>query len=208
MTLLPSTFIVCLCFSLVASSSGAGGGPPVLAVKVECQKGLVCKNEEINMVKMADAQKPYTQATVANLAPLEKSKFTELKKTLTASSLVGTEVYALIMDPSQPTPVFKVVNTTQTSSMLFSTPAAAVLANTATLDMFPAPVGLVASTADGQLYRVDPLTGGATALPVALPAGHLNGGLSTTDGNSRLFLFCVNSTVIQALTCNSHLFLF
>jgi hypothetical protein len=170
-------------------------------VSLDCEKkGPLCPREEINLVRIKDAQQPNIAATVATLAPAEKSRVAYQTRTLTASSLVGPEVYALVLDPSQSMPVvFKIINTTSisTKSIHLTASAVAVLANASTLDIFPAPIGLVASTADGKLYRVDPLNGGAPALPVSLPAGHINGGLSTTDGTSRLFLYSTNSSSLD-----------
>ena len=168
-------------FCVVSSSAG----PAIYGVSLDCEKKLFCPTSTVNLVAAADAAKPQDLIVASNLAPAEKSKLARETRTLTAKDASGA-VYALVMDPSQPSAVLLTLNGTTSSSV----PAAAALSHARTLSAFPAPVGLVASTADGKLYAVDASTGGVTALPVALPAGLENAGVATTDGASRLFLVC------------------
>ena len=192
MSIIHSIFLA-LSLTISLTASAAAGGPAILAVKIACEKGFLCPDSEVDLVK-ADATSPGTVDKIETLAPAEKTRLAHLTRTLTTTSLENNEAYALVMNP-QAAPIFKVVNTTESGSVVQSSaPAAAALANASTLDMFPAPIGLVASTQDGMLYQVDPLTGSASALSVALPSGYTNGGMSTNDGASRLFLYTTNMT--------------
>jgi hypothetical protein len=180
-----------LCCSLAFIT--AAKGPAVIAVSIDCDKGFLCPASQIRLVETDDATTLKSVTTLATLVPAEKTSLAHETITLTAKS-VETDglVYALVIDPSQAVPFLSTINTT--TQVLRATPAAAILANTTTLNMFPPPIGLVAATADGRIFTVDTETGTATALPVTVPKGLMTtgfaGGMSTTDGKSRLFLFC------------------
>jgi hypothetical protein len=175
-------------FCLVTAAAIAG--PTVTAVNIACEKGFLCPQSQINLVT-ADATKPNAVTTIANLIPAEKTKLTRRTKTLSAKSLAGDAIYVLILDPNKPSPILFTVNTTSDDSMVSSTPVSTMLFNITTLDIFPAPIGLIASTKGGNFWRInDTQTGSTVALPFALPAGLVAGGQTTTDGVSRLWVFC------------------
>jgi hypothetical protein len=174
---------------LFCLGKAATAGPTVTAVHVACEKGFLCPASQIDLVTI-DATKPDAVTTIANLIPTEKSKLTRRTKTLSAKSIAGDSIYVLVLDPAKPSPVLITVNTTS-NGVMSSSPVSTMLFNTTTLDIFPEPIGLIASTQGGKFYRInDTQTGSIVALPIALPIGLVAGGQATTDGVSRLWVFC------------------